>query len=67
MKICSVENCNKKFLAKGLCSLHYQRFKDYGDPLYEKPKKYCSIAGCNNPYDAIGYCGMHAMGILIIR
>ena len=63
MKNCSVQNCNKKFLSKGYCSLHYQRFKEYGDPLYEKPKKVCSIEGCNNPYAAIGYCGMHAMRV----
>ena len=33
IKLCSVENCNKKRIARGLCCAHYQRFQRYGDPL----------------------------------
>lgn len=28
--ICSVKSCNKKFLAKGLCSMHYSRLRRNG-------------------------------------
>lgn len=31
-RTCSVENCNKPHLARGLCSEHYQRFRRHGDP-----------------------------------
>jgi hypothetical protein len=30
--VCLVDNCNNPHLAKGLCSMHYQRFKRTGDP-----------------------------------
>lgn len=33
MKICSVEGCDKKFAAKGLCADHYYRLRKHGDPL----------------------------------
>ena len=31
MKICSIEGCESKALAKSYCSKHYQRFKRHGD------------------------------------
>lgn len=31
---CSVDDCPGGFIARGLCSKHYQRFKAYGDPAY---------------------------------
>jgi len=31
MKICKVEGCNRKMLARGLCSKHYQRLVTHGD------------------------------------
>ena len=30
MKLCSVEGCERKLLAKGMCSSHYDRFRKYG-------------------------------------
>lgn len=33
MAICSIENCDKKTIGRGLCSAHYQAFRRYGDPL----------------------------------
>lgn len=32
-KICSVDNCNLKILAKSFCSKHYYKTLKYGDPL----------------------------------
>lgn len=33
--------CDKPYLARGYCSVHYQRWKKYGDPLFTKgmPKR----------------------------
>lgn len=31
-KICKIENCNNKIIAKSFCSKHYIRYKKYGDP-----------------------------------
>ena len=31
--MCTVENCDRKIYAVGLCNLHYQRNKKYGNPL----------------------------------
>ncbi len=36
MRICSIAECGRKFIAKGYCYKHYYRFKKYGDPLYTK-------------------------------
>jgi hypothetical protein len=30
-KNCSIKNCNKKVKSKGLCSMHYERARIYGD------------------------------------
>lgn len=32
-RLCSVEGCGKKHLAKGYCVKHYRRWTDHGDPL----------------------------------
>ncbi len=29
---CAIEGCNRKHVAKGLCSMHYQRVKNHGSP-----------------------------------
>ena len=29
---CSIGNCEKKLVARGLCSMHYSRWKRHGDP-----------------------------------
>lgn len=33
-RTCSVPDCGQPHLAKGLCSLHYQRQRDHGDALF---------------------------------
>jgi hypothetical protein len=39
MRKCSVDGCNREYLAKNLCSRHYNRLRKYGNPLgeYIKP------------------------------
>ena len=33
MKLCSVPDCNVKYVAKGYCDRHYRHFKKYGHPI----------------------------------
>lgn len=58
-KICSIPGCDKKHDSKGMCSIHYQRWKRHGDPLYERGRRLCSIDGCHKPHCANGYCAAH--------
>ena len=38
MRICSIEGCNTKHLAKGYCRLHYHRYRENDDKDYiERP------------------------------
>lgn len=36
MRLCSIEGCDQKHDAKGLCSLHYGRLRHAGDPLVSR-------------------------------
>ena len=61
--ICSVDGCDRSHKAKGFCSMHYNRYRRNGDPLYVL-KDYnntgiCSISGCFAKYEAKGYCKKH--------
>ena len=54
-------DCEKPFLAKGYCAMHYRRVRVHGDPtLGAAPVRgTCSIAGCNLAHASKGYCVMH--------
>ena len=56
MKFCSVDECAQNVLAKGLCCLHYGRFRKHGstDKPERKPResRRCNLmlgAGNDNP------------------
>ena len=63
-KICSIENCNKIVVCKGLCNMHYTRLKRHGNPLTkllnEHSSDICIIKGCNKKRHDNEYCGTHA-------
>ncbi len=40
MRICKIEGCENKHLAKRYCQKHYQRLKAHGDPLYTKIERH---------------------------
>jgi len=33
-RICTIPDCGRKHKARGFCLLHYERFKQHGDPLF---------------------------------
>ena len=60
-RVCSVEGCEKKVLARGWCSLHYERWRVRGDPLVgaAKVRGVCSVPECSKPHASRGYCATH--------
>lgn len=59
---CSVEGCEKRVLARKLCSMHYYRLMHHGGigaAQSTRPGGDCSIDGCGRPHKGYGYCGMH--------
>lgn len=65
---CSVDGCEKPFLAKGFCNMHYCRFKKHGNPLIRKyglsyKGMICKIEGCDRPAREKYMCGMHAQRV----
>jgi hypothetical protein len=71
MKVCSINGCNVKHKALGYCEKHYNRLKNYGDPLFalrerfsrDKNKPGCEVHGCDNKYFAKGFCNKHYLRV----
>lgn len=59
MKICIIENCNEKYLARGLCGKHYARWEVWRDPYFTSHKEYCVIDNCERKHYAKGLCKKH--------
>lgn len=52
MKSCTVDNCDRRHAAKGMCGMHYNRFKRYGDTSTVNPphsKGGCRMKGETHP------------------
>lgn len=59
---CSVDGCDKSWLANGLCSTHYHRVRSHGvtaDPTAAPLRGACRVDGCPDSVKARGLCGMH--------
>lgn len=70
---CSVEGCeNHGDIRKGLCNMHYRRWRRHGDPLGGGPRLEkgefvppqsdltpCTVVGCEKAIRALGYCAAH--------
>lgn len=61
IRICSVPDCGKTAVTKGLCPAHYFRLRMHGDPLGRAVRiiRKCSLAGCDNKHHAKGFCTSH--------
>lgn len=64
MRACSIPGCGAKFLAKGLCGMHYARVRRFGtteltQELWRDAMDKCCVAGCINEVAARSMCNKH--------
>jgi hypothetical protein len=59
-RLCSLDGCEKKHVAKGYCWKHYERNRKYGDPLASK------TAGDGEPKDFLHRCKIANVDTCII-
>lgn len=62
---CSIESCPAPAFGRGWCSMHYARWRKYGDPLhpvqrYTRQGETCSVEGCDAKPRGLGMCSKHA-------
>jgi len=61
---CTITGCDKKAVARGWCTTHYQRWRFHDDPDYDPKAKYegyCEVKSCDRPKFQKGYCCSHYM------
>lgn len=61
---CSIDGCEKRFLARDLCRMHYQRFRTFGYAGEAEPRKVhgqadCKAHGCTNKARSRNLCPKH--------
>ena len=61
MRRCSVPGCDRVHLARGWCSLHYQRWLRHGTTDDPRRRRQCTVPGCDQPRHGRGLCGKHWM------
>lgn len=64
MRLCSIEQCDKKHFGKSYCKNHYHSYMKYGDALYVEEKrqtrnKYCVVENCEEVVLAKSLCQKH--------
>lgn len=65
-RTCSVGGCEKRLVARGVCSMHYYRLTHHGSlelpepgPRPDRTKRECSIGGCSRSVWSREMCNMH--------
>ncbi|MFH9813459.1 HNH endonuclease signature motif containing protein [Streptomyces olivaceus] len=60
-KTCTMPDCETKVLSRGLCGVHYGRWRRHGDPDVFLPVRHvgCSVDGCEAVHKNRGYCAAH--------
>jgi len=61
MKACAVNDCIRKYAAKGYCHFHYNRVKRHGDPFVclKQRNRLCAIVSCEKKHEGHGLCNTH--------
>lgn len=62
-KQCTVSSCDRPLRSRGYCNLHYQRWRQHGDPFVNMHDRYngmvCNVDGCAGSILARGWCSIH--------
>lgn len=60
-KTCTIDDCDKPTLSRGMCSQHYGRWRRHRDPRTFLPVRHdgCSVEDCSNEHKNSGYCAKH--------
>jgi HNH endonuclease len=59
-KVCEVPECDGRAIAKGLCSMHYERQRKKGKIGPAEQKRFtCLVEGCDSGRWARGLCSLH--------
>lgn len=58
---CSVDDCEKPVVARGLCRKHYVRWSRHGDPAIVKVIRgaTCGVQDCERSATGQGFCNLH--------
>lgn len=56
---CLVSRCERRAVAKDLCTLHYQRLWHHGSTDDPTRMLFCSVSNCNQKHKAKGFCRKH--------
>lgn len=65
-RVCSVDECDGKTKAHGLCNMHYLRLRAHGHPgnaaprIFRSPTGICSYPGCGREHHSNSFCSTHA-------
>lgn len=59
MKICKIEDCERKHKAHGYCNLHYRRIKTTGMASRPRDGNKCDVSGCERDCTRNLYCDKH--------
>jgi HNH endonuclease len=59
--VCSVEECDRDVVARGLCRRHYARLQRTGslEARPYQPRGQCTVEGCDRQSESLGLCSMH--------
>lgn len=59
LRICSVDDCERKHRGRGFCKKHYERWRKNGDPNIVKRPQFSSLPIPKWTGDNVGYSGAH--------
>lgn len=64
-KTCTLDGCDRplRYVGRGWCNFHYQRWYSYGDPLHpgrsRRQLPVCTFPDCGHPSEKRSLCGAH--------